>query len=205
MRADIIGPIDSVRRAAGYLTFDETIALGRDGNRILDPFSILISKGVCLGAGNTLYPGCTIRAVGSAEVTIGGGNLFHSGTFIEASEGPVEIGSSNQFGEGGFTAKANQPVSTIVIGNNGRYLNNPSVFGTSELQDGSQILGNITVISCNLCAGGSYLEPDPDKRAGLLKGFGMAKGLKVLRGQVIQGEGIFDQSLSVAQSMFHRG
>ena len=83
---------------------------------------------------------------------------------------PLKLGNKNQFGEGGFTAKTNQPGSRVVIGNNGRYLNNSAVFGKTELQSGSQILGNITLISCKLSEGGSYQEPDPNLRAGLLKG-----------------------------------
>ncbi|QDG77305.1 AraC family transcriptional regulator [Labrenzia sp. PHM005] len=203
MNLDLIGSINAARQAAGFLSLEETVALGERGNRILDPFSILISNGVHLGEGNTIYPGCTLRAEGEAEIVIGNGNLFHSGTLIEASAGPVRIGNCNQFGEGGFTAKTNQPGSSIKIDNKGRFLNNPSVFGKTELQDGSQILGNISVISCVLGAGSSFEDPDPDLRAGLLKGSGIAKNLSVPAGHVIQGQGTFEQDQMVLQSTFH--
>lgn len=203
MQLDLIASVNAARQAAGFLTVEETVALGEGGNQILDPFSVLISERVKLGSGNTLYPGCTIKAADNAEIVIGDNNLLHSGTLIEASAGPIVIGTGNQFGEGGFTAKTNQPGSSILIGNKGRYLNNPSVFGKTELQDGSQILGNISVISCTLCAGGSHADPDPDLRAGLLKGAGMAKGLTVAAGYVIQGQGAFGQDQAVRQSVFH--
>ncbi len=203
MNLELVGSINKARKAAGFLTVEETVAFCQDGNQILDPFSVLIPAGVKLGTGNTIYPGCTLRATGEAEMVIGDGNLFHSGTLIEASVGPIDIGNDNQFGEGGFTAKTNQPGSRIQIGNKGRYLNNPSVFGSSELQDGSQILGNISVISCILCAGGSFEEQDPDLRGGLLKGFGVAKGLTVPKGSVIPGQGRFDQEQVVLQTTFH--
>lgn len=203
MKLELLDQINCARRAAGFLSVEEILSLSDSGNQILDPFSVLISKRVTFGEGNRIYPGVTIQAAGDAEVHIGNGNHFQAGTLLEASCGDIVIGNDNQFGEGGFTAKANQPGARISIGNNGRYVNNPSVFGLTELQDGSQILGNITVVSCILCAGGSHEEPEPDRRAGLLKGYGVAKGLKVSVGQVIWGEGTFDQKHAVPQSTFH--
>lgn len=195
--------INKARLAAGFLTVVETMALMDNGNLLLDPFSILISKGVRLGADNVLYPGVTVKASGEARIMIENGNTFHAGTLIAASHGQVAIGSRNQFGEGGFTANANQPGADIHIGNDCRFLNNPSVFGRSRLEDGCQILGNITVVSCTLKAGGSHTEPDPAVRAGLLKGFGTARDLTVEQGHVIDGSGSFSQEMSVSQTTFH--
>ena len=72
MKRDLVESINAARRAAGFLTLEEMLALSENNNNFLDPFSILISKGVRLGHGNTFYPGCTIKAEKSAEITIGG-------------------------------------------------------------------------------------------------------------------------------------
>lgn len=196
-------PINKARIAAGFLTIEETMALMDNGNLLLDPFSILVSKGVCLGENNLIYPGVALQASGEGKVEIENGNIFHSGTMIDASHGRIEIGSDNQFGEGGFIAKANQPGADIHIGSACRFLNNSSVFGQSRLEDGSQLLGNITVVSCLLKAGGSHRTPEPALRAGLLKGFGTAQNLTVEQGHVIAGSGVFSQSMSVPQSTYH--
>jgi len=198
-----IEPINKARIAAGFLTVEETLALMDNGNLIPDPFSTLVSRGVLLGENNLIYPGVTLQASGEGKVVIGNGNVFHSGTMIDASHGRIEIGSDNQFGEGGFTAKANQPGADIHIGSVCRFLNNPSVFGKTRLEDGSQLLGNITVVSCLLKAGGSHRTPDPELRAGLLKGFGTAQNLTVNQGHVIAGNGSFSQENSVPQSTYH--
>ena len=95
------------------------------------------------------------------------------------------------------------PFSTIRIGSHGRYLNNPALFGRCVLGDGSQILGNITVDSCTLADGGSFREDDPDLRAGLLKGSGVARNLTVARGMVIAGNGTFSADDLLPQRHFH--
>jgi len=201
--SEVIDKTDTARLVAGYLSLTGMLALYGASNRILDPFSVLISQDIQIGTGNTFYPGTILRSDAGAGIVIGDDNVFWPGCVIEAVTGPVTIGNGNQFGDGGFTAKANQPGACITVGDRGRYMGNPSVFGKTDLQSGSQILGAITVMSCKLSAGGSHDEPEPDARAGLLKGFGVAKGLTVHRGQVILGNGSFQEEDAVSQSTFH--
>lgn len=194
--------IDAARLACGFLTIEETVQR-LDGNLLLDPFSTLVSSGVSFGKNNIIYPGVTLETSGEGAISFGDNNILHSGTRFSASFGNVSVGDDNQFGEGGFTAKANRPGAEIKIGNNGRYLNNPSVFGKSDLGSGTQLLGNISVESCKLGYGHSFEEPDPDLRGGLLKGFGTARNLTVPQGQVIAGQGIFDLADLLPQRHFH--
>ena len=111
--------MDDVRVAAGLLTIDEVLALC-SSNTIFDPFSVLISRKVEIGAGNILYPVTSLLSDGSATLTIGNDNTFHSGTVISATSGDIVVANKNQFGEGGFTAKANRAGARILIGSSGR-------------------------------------------------------------------------------------
>lgn len=194
--------MDDVRVAAGLLTIDEVLALC-SSNTIFDPFSVLISRKVEIGAGNILYPVTSLLSDGSAKLTIGNDNTFHSGTVISATSGDIVVANKNQFGEGGFTAKANRVGARILIGSRGRYLGGATVFGTSVLEDGSQILGAITLDDCHLEGGGSFLSGDPDERGGVLKGLGTARNLFIPRGHVIAAQGQFDVAAIKLQSYYH--
>lgn len=195
--------IDEARQRNGLLTIAELGNLTSRGNTIFDPFSVLISRHAQIGKGNTFYPGVTLLCSEGSELLVSDQNIFHANTLIEATSGTISIGSANQFGEGGFTAKANRLGALISIGDNGRYLNGCSVFGNSSLGSGSQIIGSIAVDSCTLEKGGSYRDPDPDLRAGLLKGFGAARGLSVPIGSVINGKGSFSQEAIERQTAYH--
>lgn len=195
--------IDELRRARGLMTIDEIGALVRRGNIIFDPFSVLISNTVSIGASNVIYPCVSLLCEAMGELTIGDNNHFHTNTLVEAVAGPIRIGSDNQFGEGGFTAKTNRPESAIRIGDKGRYLGGASVFGRSELGTGSQILGPISVDHCRLEAGSSFQDSDPDRRADVLKGSGTARHLVVPCGQVMMGNGSFAPEDLKPQSFYH--
>jgi hypothetical protein len=195
--------IDLVRRHSGFLTIAETIKLIDTNNQIFDPFSVLIGSEIEIGIGNIFYPGTTLLSVTGHTISIGDRNIFYSGCLLEATHGEIRIGDDNQFGEGGFTAKANRSGSHIQIGNSGRFLNNPSVFGETTLGDGTQILGRIQVDSCRLDSGGGHNEPDPDKRGGLLKGSGVARNLHVPIGHVISAQGDFADGRLLPQLHFH--
>ena len=56
---------------------------------------------------------------------------------------------------------------------------------------------------CRLGDGGSHAEPDPNRRGGVLKGAGVARGLHVPQGGVIQAFGIFDTASLRRQVEFH--
>jgi hypothetical protein len=90
-----------------------------------------------------------------------------------------------------------------LIGSSGRYLGGATVFGTSVLEDGSQILGAITLDDCHLGGGGSFLSGDPDQRGGVLKGLGTARNLFIPRGHVISAQGQFDVAAIKLQSYYH--
>jgi hypothetical protein len=200
--SDLFASIDAARLACGFLTLSQMMEI-LDGNHVLDPFSTLVSAGVSAGKNNIFYPGVVLKASSGTEIRLGDDNCVHAGSHFEAVTGNVLIGSNNQFGEGGFTAKANRPGAEIRIGSHGRYLNNPSLFGRCLLGNGSQILGNVTVDSCTLADGGSFQEDDPDRRAGLLKGNGLARNLTVARGMVIAGNGTFSEHDLLPQRHFH--
>ncbi len=198
-----IAPLNAIRIAQGFLTIPEVIDLAQGGNVIYDPFSVLISRRCKIGINNTIFPCVSLISSEQGELQIGDNNTFHTNTLLSAETGMISIGANNQFGEGGFTAKANREGATIRMGDFGRYLGGACVFGQCDLGSGSQILGPITVDSCFLEAGGSYLDHNPDMRAGLLKGAGIARNLVVPVGQVIAGNGMFRADDMQPQSFFH--
>jgi acetyltransferase-like isoleucine patch superfamily enzyme len=160
--------IDAQRRALGFLTIAEALALTARGNAVLDPHSILISAAARVGGGNRFYPGVTIQVETGAEIAIGDGNVFWPGTVVAARAGSIAIGGSNQFGPGGFTASLDRSGGRIEIGSNGRFRDGASVFAGCVLGDGAQILGPIQAQAVVLGAGGDHGEPDPDRRGGVL-------------------------------------
>lgn len=195
--------IDDIRRARGLMTIGDIQELVQRGNVVYDPFSVLITAAARIGTGNVIFPCVSLFCGDQGELSIGDNNTLFANSLVEAISGPIVIGSFNQFGEGGFMAKTNRPGASIVIGDNGRYLNGAAVFGETTLGTGSQILGAITVDSCHLEAGRSHEQADPDLRAGLLKGSGIARNLTVPAGQVILGNGAFSQDDIKPQSFFH--
>jgi carbonic anhydrase/acetyltransferase-like protein (isoleucine patch superfamily) len=203
MQPDLLSALNLPRRAAGLLTLEEVLELASSGNVIFDPFSVLISRHARIGRGNVFHPCVTVSCAAGAELRVGDRNVFHTGTLLAAETGPLSIGDGNQFGEGGFTAKANSPGARIIIGNGGRYLGGASVFGQTELGSGSQVLGAITVDGCSLAGGAAFSDPDPDKRAAVLKGAGTARRLVLGVGQVIAGSGSFRMEDVKPQSFFH--
>jgi acetyltransferase-like isoleucine patch superfamily enzyme len=199
---DIIEKIDLQRRRMGFLTISQLLALD-DENVVLDPFSTLISESVAIGAGNVFYPNVTIEARQGGTISIGSHNLFHSATSLLADRGVIVVGSFNELGDGGLRIKANEAQSVITLGDHGRYMSGALITGRCTLESGSQVLGNITVQNCTLEAGDSYKDDDPDKRAGVLKGFGVARNLLVRQGEVINGRGSFEQSQIERQVVYH--
>jgi hypothetical protein len=99
---------DEHRRAMGFLTAQETLALGEAGARILDPYSTLVSVGVVLGAGIVLYPGVLLEKDAASSIAIGAGTRLYPGTIVLASDGgSVVAGAGCQLGPGGVQVKAN--------------------------------------------------------------------------------------------------
>lgn len=194
--------ISQTRQSKDFLSADElTTTLGKQ-NTILDS-SVLISKRATVGSGNIFYPNVVIECQEDGQITIGDDNTFYPGTYILSSAGAVKIGSGNEFGPAGITIKANMPDALVTTGNDGRYCDGASIVGKTNLGSGSQVLGSITVQSCTLAAGGTHQEPDPDKRAAVLKGFGLARGITLEVGQVINGAGKFADAPVEWQHDYH--
>ncbi|MET0428575.1 MAG: hypothetical protein ABW026_08755 [Microvirga sp.] len=184
------------------MTADETEALAERDILVPDPNSVLVSRHVELGAGAVLWPG-TILRVTAGRLAIGEGTQCYPGTRVEVTGGSVSIGSEAEIGEeGGFTIKADGG-SVIAIGDGARILGGGSLSGSNRIGAGGQILGAIRCRDCHLGDGGHYREPDPGLRGGVLKGFGVARGLEVPTGHVIQGFGDFATALLRHQTYFH--
>ncbi|MGF1628481.1 MAG: hypothetical protein ACFCUT_03335 [Kiloniellaceae bacterium] len=202
-QGELLKAIDRTRKRAGFLSFDELLALEDGGNVIFDPFSTLISCRAVIGTLNVFHPNIRADCHGSATLHIGSGNVFHSNTVIEAVANDITIGDGNLFGEGAVCMKANSPCAAIEIGDNGRYCGIVNLFGKTTLGSGSQILGNITAYDCALAAGQPYSHPIADERGAVLKGSGSAKAIQLSKGQVIDGWGVFRAENAVLQSTFH--
>ncbi len=200
---DFLEKIDQQRASQGFRGISELLDLADQGNTILDPFSVLIGASVILGSNNLFYPNVIIQAKDGGELTMGNGNTFYPNTLILAEKGRVLIGNENQFGDGGCSIKANMADAEITIGDNGRYINSPQVIGKTYLGSGSQVIGPVTVQNCTLEDGGDFRSGDPDLRAGLLKGSGLARNITVAQGEVLNGTGTFKQEDIERQSKYH--
>ncbi len=194
----MIEKLNQHRSTLGFLTLEEML---ESDNIFLEPFSILISRHVVLGKNNTFYPSTVLQTLGQGSITLGDNNTFTPNGFFYVS-GTVTIGDNNFFGDGGVTARVSAN-ETLSIGNNGRYINGVALTGNNTLGDGSQIIGPIRVQSCVLASGGDFTHPEPDERGAVLKGFGLARGITLQGGQVIDGRGTFAVTEIKPQSFFH--
>jgi bifunctional N-acetylglucosamine-1-phosphate-uridyltransferase/glucosamine-1-phosphate-acetyltransferase GlmU-like protein len=183
--------LKKTRQIKGFLDANEAVAILGADNDILDPYSVLISKDVKVGKGNVFYPNVIIEAQGDGTIAIGDNNVFYPGTYLLSSAGSITVGNGNEFGANGCTIKANMQDAQIIVGDGGRYCDGTSIMGKTSLGSGSQVLGSITVQGCTLAAGGTFQTPDPDERAAVLKGFGLARGIALEKGQVVNGSGNF--------------
>ncbi len=199
---ELLAHIDRLRRDRGLLTPAELAALCDRDNVVLDPFSVLVSRNARFGSGNLLEPAVAIVGSGG-EIEIGDGNTFFTGARIDASAGGIKIGDGNRLGEGGLTLRVSSAATELIVGDGGRYQGGATVQGPADLGSGSQILGNILAQGVTLAAGGSFLEPNPDKRGAVLKGFGVARGISLGQGRVIAGSGTFSEADAVWQSSNH--
>ena len=168
---------DQARLALGFLSIAATVALAAREIIICDPYSTMIGPNVRFGTGIILWP----HVVLSGAVIIGDG---------------VEIGA-----DGGFSVFGDR--GTICIGADARLSGGGTLSRDNDIGAGAQILGAIQVRDCRLEAGSSWRGVDPDQRGGVLKGAGVAHGLHVPRGQVIQAFGLFAEARLCPQSAFH--
>lgn len=200
----LFAAVNRARGCASFLTVEAVAALADDGILVLDPFSTLVSPGVMLTTGVTLFPGTILQATEGGEVTVGRNTRLYPGTRIVAAGARVTIGADTEIGdEGGFTVKAEHPGGVIEIGSSVRLLGGGSLALDNHIGDGAQVLGPIRMQNCRLEAGDSHRDPDPDRRGGVLKGSGVARGLTVPVGMVIQAFGLFNEAPLRRQSFFH--
>jgi bifunctional N-acetylglucosamine-1-phosphate-uridyltransferase/glucosamine-1-phosphate-acetyltransferase GlmU-like protein len=191
------------RQRLSFLSHEETAALGRRGVLLPDPGSVLVSPDVLLEEDVVLWPNVILQTSAGGRIVIGrGANLF-PGTRIVATGGSVTVGAGAEIGEeGGFTVKAGAG-DTIEIGDGARLLGGGSLILSNRIGRGAQILGPVRCQNCTLGDGLTYRDSDPDERGGVLKGSGVARGIEVPRGHVIQAFGLFSEAVMRPQSYFH--
>jgi carbonic anhydrase/acetyltransferase-like protein (isoleucine patch superfamily) len=196
---------DDHRRRLGYLTVAETISLAGTGVGVLDPASTLISADAVIAAGAVLYPTVVVQCDSASRITIGGGTVLYPGTLLLArSGGEIAVDEDCELGPGGVQLKANTPGSAIRIGRGARLLNGCEVVGVSSIGQGCQVLGAITARSVRLEGGrGGHSWPEPDERGAVLKGSGLAGGISLAMGQVMNLRPSFADATVEAQSAYH--
>jgi carbonic anhydrase/acetyltransferase-like protein (isoleucine patch superfamily) len=195
--------MDEARKRLGFLSQDGTIALARHGALLPDPSSVLISADVRLAEDVVLWPNVILQISEGGSLTIARGTNLFPGTRIVAAGGSVTIGAGTEIGEeGGFTIRAGAG-ETIGIGDGARLLGGGSLTLSNRIGRGAQILGPIRCQNCRLSDGGTYRDPEPDERGGVLKGSGIARGIEVPQGHVIQAFGLFGEAVTRRQSYFH--
>jgi carbonic anhydrase/acetyltransferase-like protein (isoleucine patch superfamily) len=194
---------DAARERLGFLSEAETIALSRLGIVLPDPGSVLVSGSVRLAEDVVLWPNVILQVAMGGGIAIGRGTNLFPGTRIVASSGSVTIGAGAEIGEeGGFTLKAGAG-EAIDIGDGARLLGGGSLTLSNRIGRGAQILGPIRCQNCILGDGGTYRDPEPDERGAVLKGSGVARGIEVPQGHVIQAFGLFAEAVMRRQSYFH--
>ncbi|HEY3003588.1 MAG TPA: hypothetical protein VGJ44_14675 [Kribbellaceae bacterium] len=196
---------DDHREQLGFLTVQATAALAAHGVKILDPHSTLVSARAELAAEVLLYPNVLVRCDAESRITIGAGSVLYPGTVLIAEGGgEIGIGVRCQLGPGGAQVKANQAGARIRLGDGVRLVNGAEVVGTSDLGDGSLVLGPVSAQSVRLGGGlGGNDWPEPDERGAVLKGSGLARGIELERGQVLNLTPSFADAPVEWQSAYH--
>ena len=201
--SEVRNPDDESRQRLGFLSAAETAALAHRGVVIPDATSVLVSPGVQLATGAVLWPGVILEARDGGTIVIGAGTQLFPGSRLVASGGSIKVGASAEIGEeGGFTLKA-EAEDLIEVGDGARLLGGGSLILSNRIGRGAQILGPIRCQNCTLGDGGSFRDPDPDGRGGVLKGSGVARHVDVPTGSVIQAFGLFSEGVLRRQSYFH--
>jgi len=201
----VLDYLNKYREENGYYSIEELCDVIGLSNIVVDPYSLLISKNVIIGAGNLFSCGVTISSDTSSRIIIGNKNSFANNTHIEAANNTeIRIDNNVVFNDGCICVKCNIKGGKMKFGNNGRFDGRINIFGNCDFGVGSQIIGTINVYGCTLQGGGDFTEPDPDKRAGLIKGIGTARNITVETGNVLNGFGDFDPSKTEPQSVYHK-
>lgn len=200
---DVQIPGDEARQRLGFLSAAEMAALTHRDVLMPDPTSVLVSPGVKLGTGIVLWPGIILEARDGGTIVIGDGTQLFPGSRLVAFGGSITVGAGAEIGEeGGFTIKAGTG-EVIEIGDGARLLGGGSLTLSNRIGRGAQILGPIRCQNCTLDGGGTYRDPEPDERGGVLKGSGVARQIAIPAGSVIQAFGLFSEGTLRRQSYFH--
>ena len=195
--------------SVGPITPDDVLSreeLAELGGRVvvLVPGSVLVGRAVELGEGVVLYPGAVLQTDAVSSIRVGAGTVVYPGAFVSATRGGrVSGGAGAELGPGGLQVMADGPAAHVEIGDRARLMNGPEVVGASFVGDGAQIIGPIRAQSVRLGAGRDHREPDPDLRGGVLKGVGLARGIRVGRGEVVNGLGSFADAPVERQRAYH--
>ncbi|HET9907559.1 MAG TPA: hypothetical protein VFQ23_12990 [Anaerolineales bacterium] len=191
--------MNRVREEKGFRTIDEIYELAKE-NTIFNPFSVLISRSVSLGKGNIIYPNVVIENM-AGIIVIGDHNNLFNGTTIRNLSGKIEISNDNEIGENAISIKNSQ--GKIEIKDNCRLMNGAQILDDCYVGNGAQVLGNIKMRGCILADGESYKEKNPNRRGGVLKGFGTANNLQIEIGMVINGNGSMSADMIERQETYH--
>lgn len=195
------GPVDDAHRASGFLTVAEVRGLLPEVV-VLDPGSVLVGADVTLAAGVVLYPGAVLETRAGGSITVASGARLGPGPVsVVATAARVTIGSGAELGPGPVTITGT--VADVLVGDGARLSGGCLVEGPTELGAGAQVLGTVAVRDAELAAGGDHREPDPDRRAGVVKGVGRVHGVRVGTGEVIVGGGVPSAPLVVERQRAH--
>jgi carbonic anhydrase/acetyltransferase-like protein (isoleucine patch superfamily) len=175
---------DDVRRAAGFRTVAEVEAL-LPRVLVLDPGSVLIGIGVRVADGVVLYPGTVLETRGAGTIEIGSEARIGPGPVsVLADGGAVVIDGGAQLGPGAVTVTT-IPGADVSVGSGARVFGGASVEGPATIGAGAQVLGAVAVRDVVLEGGGTHAEPDPDRRAAVVKGTGRVHGVRLRVGEVV--------------------
>lgn len=184
-----------------YLDRAGVDALVASGVVVPAPDAVWVSRNARIAPGTVLHPTVVVECDGSSSVTIDEGAVLHPGARISATNGgSVRVGARTALGPGGCTLVADG--EDLHLGADGRY-RMALLLGPGSYGDGCQVLGPIEARDCTLEGGTPGEAPDVVSRGALLKGAGRAAGIRLRRGQVVNGAGDFRRATVEEQTAYH--
>ncbi|OII12807.1 hypothetical protein BIU97_02355 [Curtobacterium sp. MCBA15_009] len=185
--------LDEARRTAGFRTVAEVVALAPEV-LVLDPASVLLGTGATVHPGVVLHPSTTLETRDGGTIVVETGARLGPGPVTVVAHGShVRVGGGAELGPGPVTITAYRSevtaasVDTVVdvaIGAAARLRGGCVVEAPADIGAGAQVLGSVSLRDAVLAAGGDHREPDPDRRAGVVKGTGRVHGVRIGVGEV---------------------
>lgn len=181
------------------------LLMAEQGVQILAPTATWISKGVSLGRGVVVYPNVVVTADREGAVSVGARSVLWPESLIVASDGGrVTIGEDCVLGPGGARLLANVKGAEIVLASEARVRNGAEVVGSSYLGVGAHVFGALSAQNVHLEDGrGGNSWPVANERGPVIKGTGVARGLRLERGQVVNGYQDLTTLPPEDQSVYH--